>query len=199
MLLFLLANFICSGATGDIVAIILPSSISEADKSLGMQLLSGAIIAIAVSPSLGYLVYSLSHAIFLTFGGWAGFYRRNNINICIDRCPDIPIINDVDAKASWYLYKNKEGEKYVEWIRRIMDVYLTSTAISLNIFITNISLFLMIQFSGVSYNADGMMFSWIFSMIIAGILLYNAFEEKKKAVEGFKVFFHQIANSSANQ
>ena len=199
VLLFLLANLICSGTTEEFAFAILPNSISGQNKLSGLQILSAAILAIAVSPSLGYLVYALRHAVFLACGGWGGLYKMNGVKPFIDNCPDYININDLDVKASWYLCYTKDYKEYVEWIRRRMDAYLTSSSISLEILIVDVFFYLIMNLSGMVYNIDRLIHLWEVSLFFIAIFLYIASVEKKKGAEGFKLFFHQVANASSGQ
>ncbi len=198
VLSFVIANFICSGVYKSFISTTLPNTVSEQAK-LWFQLMSGAVLAIAISPSLGYLIYALRHAIFLATGGLAGLYKRNGVVPFIDRCPKVINVNDIDVIVSLYFCTAGERKEYVEWIRRRMDAYLISTSISIEIITTNIISYAAIAYFNVPSNINGFIFLWVISLLLVIILMSIASIEKNKGVEGFKLFFTQIAESSTKQ
>jgi hypothetical protein len=198
VLSFVIANFICSGVYKNFISTTLPSTVSEQAK-LWFQLMSGAVLAIAILPSLGYLIYSLRHAIFLATGGWAGLYKRDGVVPFIDRCPDVIHVNDIDVKASLYFCTAGERKEYVEWTRRRMDAYLISTSISIEIITTNIISYAAIAYFNATYHINGFIFLWVISLLLVIILMSIASIEKNKGIEGFKLFFTQVAESLPKQ
>lgn len=179
-----------------------PSLQSISNESKSLALLIVVLFSIAISPGIGYLLYSLVHFCFLLLGGWSGFYKRNHISTLMQQAVRGLTTKsskhyDSDVLAS-YIFCTKESEsKYLEWIRRRMDVVFISSAIILYIFLIDggscLLFILMTHQFPLNYGRLGVL--WSVSLFLILVLFFILIFEKKKAVEGFKFYFCRLVEA----